>query len=202
LKLTRLKESDVDAGSRVLARAFQDDPLQSYVFPDAAERAALSPVHFAPLIRYGLLAGEVWTTVDEVRGVAVWWPPAHREMNADALERSGFNKLPVAIGETAFGRFMGVMDYTDVIHYRDMPRPHWYAMVIGDDPLLQSRGVGSGLLQETCRQADFDGSPCYLETYQPTNVPFYQKNGFELVIHGVEPTSGLKYWTFKREPAA
>jgi GNAT superfamily N-acetyltransferase len=200
VNVIRLDDSNVDAASHVLARAFQDDPLQSYVFPDPAERAALSPAHFAPLIRYGLLAGEVWTTPDPVRAAAVWWPPAHTEMNEDALERAGFNRLPDTIGAAAFRRFMGVLDYMEPFHRRDMPRPHWYAMVIGVDPLVKGQGIGGRLLAEVLGRADTDGAPCYLETCQPSNVPFYQKSGFEVLVEGTEPMSGLRYWTFKREP--
>ena len=195
-----LDESQVAEASHVLSRAFHDDPLQTYVFPDPAQRAALSPAHFAPLIRYGLLAGEVWTTAGAVRGVSVWWPPAHTKMNVDALERSGFNALPSAIGEHPYQRFMSVLDYVETFHRRDVQGPHWYAMVIGVDPAVKGQGVGSALVTQPLLRADAEGVPCYLETCQSSNVSFYRKHGFEVLVEGIEPSSGLRYWTFKREP--
>jgi hypothetical protein len=68
--IVRLAEQDVSAAAAALARAFQDDPLQTYVFPDPVERAARSPAHFAPLLRYGLLFGEVLTTAVLRRALA------------------------------------------------------------------------------------------------------------------------------------
>ena len=197
--IIRLDESRVDEASHVLARAFYDDPLQTYVFPDPAQRAALSPAHFAPLIRYGLLAGDVWTTPGVVAGVSIWWPPEHITMSDEALERSGFNALPDTIGQDAFERFMNMLDHIEPFHRRDMPRPHWYAMVIGVDPSMKGQGVGSRLVAKTLQQADANGVPCYLETCQPSNVAFYQKNGFDVLLTGTESTSGLRYWTFQRE---
>ncbi len=73
-----LGEGDLPAAAAALARAFQDDPLQTYVFPDPTERAARSPGHFAPLLRYGLQFGEVLTTTGSPAGAAVWLGPDGR----------------------------------------------------------------------------------------------------------------------------
>lgn len=70
-----LRESALPDAAAALARAFQDDPLQTYVFPDPAERVARSPGHFTPLLRYGLKFGEVLTTTDPSAGAAVWLGP-------------------------------------------------------------------------------------------------------------------------------
>ena len=61
IKVVNLSESQIEDAGRALALAFQSDPLQTYVFPDARERAERSPGHFAALLRYGHLFGEVFT---------------------------------------------------------------------------------------------------------------------------------------------
>jgi len=58
-KIVALREGDLPAAAAALSRAFQDDPLQTYVLPGPGERAAQSPGLFAPLLRYGLNFGEV-----------------------------------------------------------------------------------------------------------------------------------------------
>ena len=202
MRIRRLHPSEFQEGSNVLARAFHADPLQTYVFPDTDQRAALSPLHFEPLLKYGHLAGEVWTTEESVQGVAVWWPPEHKSIDQDLLEKAGFNGLPAAIGADAFERFMAVLGYLEPFHLRDVPRPHWYAMVIGVDPSRQGRGIGGSFLEPILARADAAGVDCYLETCQPRNVVFYQRHGFEILVEGVEPASGLRYWTFRRQPLA
>ncbi len=184
----------------MLARAFRDDPLQRYTFPDPEERARLSPAHFEAIVRYGLLAGEVWVTEGEIEAAGVWWTPERSEIDEAALQEAGFYRLPEVIGAGAFNRFMGVIDCLEPLHKREMREPHWYAMVLGVDVGKQGQGLGSALLAPVLSRADATGTPCYLETTQPRNVAFYKLHGFEVLVEGREPVSGLDYWTFRRAP--
>jgi GNAT superfamily N-acetyltransferase len=80
---------------------------------------------------------------------------------------------------------------------RDEP---WYLAVIGVDPQAAGKGFGGALLKPVLKAADAQGKPCYLETAEANNKPFYEKHGFVVVRHGLEPASSLVYWTFRREP--
>ena len=74
--------------------------------------------------------------------------------------------------------------------------------VIWVEPSRQGNGLGSALIGAMLERADRDGSPCYLETFQPRNVPLYQRHGFKITIEEVEPNSGIRGWAFIREPRA
>jgi ribosomal protein S18 acetylase RimI-like enzyme len=185
----------------VLARAFHNDPLQSYVFPDEEQRSALSPAHFEPFVRFGHLAAEVWTVGNPIGGVAVWCPPAGGSIDDALLEQAGFSRLPVLIGEEPWRRFNQMLQHVDPFRHADVPGPHWYLMVIGVDPSRKGAGLGGALLKHGIENADADGVPCYLETCQPENVGFYRNHGFAMLRHGIEPESGLGYWTFLRQPS-
>ena len=65
-----------------------------------------------------------------------------------------------------------------------------------------ARGLGLALLQPVIDRADSAGLPCYLETAQPDNVAFYEHLGFTRLVEAVEPRSGLRLWTFRRDPPA
>jgi GNAT superfamily N-acetyltransferase len=71
-------------------------------------------------------------------------------------------------------------------------------MVVGVIPARHGQGFGRALLRPVIDRADAEGLPCYLETAQPGNVPFYQKLGFGVIADMVEPRSGLRLWTFRR----
>jgi hypothetical protein len=194
MNLVRLKEASADEAGELFARAFQEDPFQSYIIPDPEERRMLSPQFFSELVRYGLVAGEVWSTNECLKGLAVWLPPRPPGcVHVDLLEDTGFNRLPSIIGEDAFGRFTSFLDYIAPLRSRAVPGPHWYTMGLGVDPKHQREG-------DIFRRADAEGAPCYLETTHLSNVQFYINSGFEVVDHAVEPTSGLRYWTFRRNP--
>jgi GNAT superfamily N-acetyltransferase len=199
-RLVKLDPARSREAAQTLARAFMNDPLQTYTFPDPAIRAELSVPHFEALVKLGLLAGEVWVTDGDIDAVGIWWAPSHDQVGEELLEESGFTKLPEAIGADAFGRFMEVVEHIEMLHKRDMPMPHWYAMVLGVEPSLQGQGLGRLLLRTVFDIADKESVPCYLETAQPANVRFYTGSGFRLMVEEVEPKSGLHCWTFKRDP--
>ena len=89
-EIVPLRERDLPAAAAALSRAFHDDPLQTYVFPDPVERAARSSALFTPLLRYGLLFGEILTTAGGPVGAAVWLGPAAWEVTHNAPRQLGW----------------------------------------------------------------------------------------------------------------
>ncbi len=79
-----------------------------------------------------------------------------------------------------------------------MPEPHWYIMILGVDPVHHGKGLGKALMEPVMKKAEANGQPVYLETAQPANVSFYQKLGFSVLRELIDPTSGLKMWTFRK----
>jgi ribosomal protein S18 acetylase RimI-like enzyme len=198
--IVRLTEENLEAAADSLARAFHNDPLQTYVFPDENERRMRSPAHFAPLLRYGMLFGEVLTTEGNPLGAAVWLPPETWEVTPERATAAGFDTLPDILGEEAANRFFSVLGVIEPYHHRDVPPAHWYLMVVGVAPEACGQGLGRALIEPIMNRADAAGLPCYLETAQPDNVAFYEYLGFKKVVEEVEPQSGLTMWTFRRDP--
>ena len=191
-----MKQDQVDRCAASLATAFMTDPLQTYTFPDEAERRLKSPAHFKAFLQYGMMFGEVYAS-DGCEGAVVWLRPNETDITPENAEQGGLAKLPELLGEESASRFFSVLDFIDPFHKQDVPQPHWYVMVIGVDAAHQGKGLGKSLLQPVLRRAAADGVPVYLETAQPSNVPFYKNLGFKIVKEVVEPVSGLRLWTFK-----
>lgn len=176
-QVIHLPESRVDEAAEALAQAFQDDPLQTYTFPDSEERKRLSPAHFEAVLRYGLLAGQVFTGIERGSGAAIWIPPG-AEHTPEMAEASGLARLPETIGAEAAGRFNRVVGYAEAAHHRAMPIPHWYVMVVGVAPAFQGQGYGRALLQPILDRAETDGVPCYLETTSRITSASTNDSGF------------------------
>jgi ribosomal protein S18 acetylase RimI-like enzyme len=197
-----LSQENLNAAAESLARAFHNDPLQTYVFPDENERAARSPAHFAPLLRFGMLFGEVLTTEGKPLGAAVWLPPENWEVTPERAAAAGLDALPIVLGEEAANRFFSVLGAIEPYHHRDVPPAHWYLMVVGVSPEACGQGLGRALIEPIMNRADASGLSCYLETAQPDNVAFYEYLGFKKIVEEVEPQGGLTMWTFRRDPPA
>ncbi len=193
-----IMERDVDAAANSLAKAFMNDPLQNYTFPDEQERKERSPAHFKAGVEYGMKFGEVYIT-SQAEGAVVCLAPNKTEITSERAEEGGLTRLPALMGEEQAGRFFSALEFIDPYHKRDVPEPHWYIMILGVDPVHHGKGLGKALLEPVMKKAEANRQPVYLETAQPTNVPFYQKLGFKVLRELVDPQSGLKMWTFLKD---
>lgn len=152
-------------------------------------------------MRYGHLFGEVYV-VEGLAAVAMWLRPGETEMSDERMETAGMFELPAIVGQEAFSRFIPVIEAFDGLHASDAPGRHWYLLVVGVDPLKQRTGLGRALIEPMLARADGEGVPCYLETANETNVGFYAHLGFAIIHDIVEPVSGLRLLTFRRDPPA
>ena len=200
MEVVRLKSSLFDEAVELLARAFHDQPNNTYTEPDPIRRMYILRESFRCTVRECLAVGEPYGTGETLSGVALWMPPGAPHLTKEQEQEFGFDRLPEIFGERAFAREAPLRDLLKAEHERHMTGPHWFLHILGVDPARQGEGIGSALMEPVLTAADSDGLPCYLDTLQPRNVPFYQRHGFRILIEDVEPVSGLRYWTFRREP--
>jgi GNAT superfamily N-acetyltransferase len=70
-------------------------------------------------------------------------------------------------------------------------------------PERQRQGLGKALVKPILERADREVVDCRLETADPTNIPFYQGFGFNVVDAAFAPIPrGPSLTTFHRSPAA
>jgi ribosomal protein S18 acetylase RimI-like enzyme len=196
--VSALAEAQIAAASHVLARAFHDDPLQVYVFPDPQERTQRSPGQFAVMLRDAFVFGETLAT-DDLVGVSAWMAPEGTK-TPPAGAQSAMPTLGGIMGQDALMRFGTTLDYVTGVHGKAAPPRHWYLMMVGVDPLQQNNGRGTALLAPVIARADAERLPICLDTPQPRVRSFYQRLGFRVLLETVDPRSGLRWWTFQRDP--
>ena len=195
-----LAEDQVREAGEVLARAFHDDPAFIWGLPDESKRARALPWFMAFWARYCLRFREVYTTAGKIDGAAIWVPPGRYPMSLVRLMLAGMALAPLKLGPAGFRRFLSATNYMEHLHKRDVPPRHRYLMILGVGPPHQGRGVGGAIIQPTLARADAEGLPCYLESANPRNLPFYQRHGFEVAVEDDIPNGGPHFWTMKREP--
>jgi len=191
-------ESQIGQAAAILGRAFQNDPLMLYAIPDAAERARMLPEFYIRMLRFGILAGEVYTTAGAMEAVALWLPP-DVQWTRERVQAAGLHELSSVIGADAIARFREVVGHEAQARERDMTEPYWYLLLLGVEPALQGRGLGGELIAPMIQRAHREGVPCYVETENPRNVAFYRRHGFELIVDGqAAGSSGVRFWTFQQ----
>ncbi len=178
----------------VLARAFDDDPVACWILVNARSRPGGLRKFFSIQLRGTYLPhGEVYTTPDH-EGASLWTPPDAPHPGIGDLLRL----VPMA---PFIGRRLGqTVTFLQRLEAKRPSTPHWYLGVLGTEPALQGRGIGSALLSPVLARCDEEGLPAYLESSKDRNVPFYRRHGWEVTEELHAPGGGPTLWLMWREP--
>jgi GNAT superfamily N-acetyltransferase len=176
----------------MLARAFYDDPVTAWFYPDARRRMKHARRFFGIRLRQ-LADQELIYTTAERSGAALWTQPGRwREDLRQSLML--LPMLPVLLP-----RIVRSTAAVREIERRHPVVPHYYLSVIGTEPEQQGGGIGSALLVPVLQRCDSDGVGAYLESSKESNVDFYVRHGF-VVTERIELPGGPPLWLMWREP--
>ena len=191
------RRSDVPALARALGRAFYDDPVMTWMQPDAGRRSAALAGFFGAMTRYHFLSGggsEVATAESGIGAAALWDPPGRWHHSS----REQVAMLPAVIrafrGHLGAGRAL-----TEAMQAVHPEEPHWYLAIIGSDPTVRGSGCGHALMRSRLDRCDAEHAPAYLESSNPDNIAYYNRFGFEVTGEIVMP-DGPTLWPMWRQP--
>jgi ribosomal protein S18 acetylase RimI-like enzyme len=165
--------------ARMLARAFEHDPVYEWLIPEGAQRATrLRWMFELQLNRFSVELRDTYTTA-RLDACAIWKPAGDYSMSlGEQLQvLPAFARI---LGWRRIPRSMKLMDHMEALHARLAPGPHVYLNVLGVEPSQRGRGTGQRLLEPMLERCDAEGRDVYLETANVANVPFYERNAFEL----------------------
>jgi GNAT superfamily N-acetyltransferase len=197
-----LSATETEPAALLLSRAFADDPLTRHVFGEFEQPTAARVWMFQAFLWVALRYGEIDAIGDGPAGVAIWYRPGEWDLTSEQIAATGAMALLERVPARARDRFDAVASFAEEIHRQDIRRPHWYLGVLGVEPALHGQGLGTALLEPRLQRADREGRPCYLETTQPANVPFYEGLGFRVAVDRVAPDRELRVVTMRRDAVA
>lgn len=195
-EIIRLEETQINQATETLTDAFSKDSILQYILPqENTKRDKISRNISEVNLRYSQPFNHTYTT-PEIKGIAAWIPPEKYPLNFFKLLQAGFYKIPLQFGFRRLTKLLSLFSSFEKYHKQDMHQPHWYLLALGVSSAYQGQGIGSLLIQPILKQADVENLPCYLETSTERAVPFYQRNGFEILRRIEQP---IPYRTMKRE---
>ena len=200
--LLRLQEKDMPAAAKVLGRAFHNDPLETFLFPDDAVRQRATPYFFETALRYSVLYGEVYTVSEKMEAVAAWLSFEYTSAKPDLFNQAGGEEFCAQAGPEAVARLRSIHEFNNARHEHNAPFPHWYLSLIGVDPDFQGKGLASKLIKPMLARLDSVNLPCYLETQDEPNVALYKHYGFDLLENYIVPGTGFTLYAMLRKAAA
>jgi ribosomal protein S18 acetylase RimI-like enzyme len=182
--------ADAERVVATLTRAFREDPLVRWIYPNPVEYWTYWP---EVLRAYAAGAFEHGTAyyADGFAGAALWLPPGIGPDEAalgELLERS----IPALDQADAFGLLEQMSE-------AQPSESHWYLPFLGVEPSHQGNGYGSALLRHALARCDRDRLPAYLQATTPRNRRLYERHGFE-VVGTVQVGSSPPMWPMLRAP--
>jgi GNAT superfamily N-acetyltransferase len=193
--IRKMTVEDCPAVARAMARAFFDDPLQTWALPEETTRLQILEQVFEILSRYSSVPrGESYT--DITRSCAAFWVPP----GPFVLDRAAADAMmPMLdlLGDDANERFRAA---EDVMRAHRPDALHFYLQGLGTDPLRQGEGLGSAAMQPVLPRCDADGIPASLESTKERNLGFYEQHHFVVTDCVDIPLDGPKLWMMWREP--
>ena len=163
--------ADEDAITSVMTLAFANDPAARRLYPDALPYLKFFPefvrLYGGPAFDHGGAH-----CVGSRMGAALWLAP---DIHADEAALDAL--LERTLADTAKPELFQV--YLRMKQHHPV-EPHWFLPLIGVDPSCHGQGLGTALMQYGLVACDRDGKLAYLDSTKPSNIPFYERFGFEL----------------------
>jgi ribosomal protein S18 acetylase RimI-like enzyme len=192
-----LASADIPTAADAIARAFIEDPLWRYLFPDAGLRATLLLRCFRFVVSAGVASGGAYGTGDPLGGVALWSIPGQPRIRLTGALLAALPPLLLSRFTLAVPRVASIFGLFDEKQKQYAPGPHYYLQTIGVAPEARGRGYATQLIQPFLDEADSRGMGAYTETVTPENVGLYERFGFQ-VMEAVPTRQGLTLWCFYR----
>ncbi|MFZ6005044.1 MAG: GNAT family N-acetyltransferase [Actinomycetota bacterium] len=192
---------DADLLARVAASGFYDDPVLSWVLPDASKRLAQLVFLFDTMVRDMLPVGGTVHLLDDA-SAAFWRSPdyVHGRTSSDrARDREAED--PGAPSPLAPDELERLATLGQAIMAGHPHEPHWYLNVVSTLPERQGGGLGAAVLQPVLAMCDAQGIAAYLESSNPRNMSLYRRQGF-VETGEIQLPDGPSLYPMWREPAA
>ncbi len=196
-----LQKRNVREASLVVARAFQDDLIDSYFFPDPEERKKKLPPFYEYRIGQAVRYGTVYATSPNLEGIAAWLPSDLSEIPMWKMMLTGGFKLFRKMGSQVTSKMMTVRDFVESKTIKNAGDKYLHLEMLAVEPKLQGMGYAKKLLDPMFNRLDSENLPCFLETSTEKNVALYQYFGFEVVEESTIPGTDVPFWDMLRQPS-
>jgi len=198
-KVLHFPVNKLKAAGSVLSKAFSQDPVFNYLIPNTNQRLKTLNHYFQHVIKYGLHYGEVYSTPN-LECISVWLPPKNSSHTRWKAIKTGALVLPVKVKWKYLSLQNKIYKFTDNLHKKLIPYPHWYLSLIGVEPNHQGKGFGQQLLSTAINRIDPECKPIYLETNNEKNIEIFKRSGFRILQKVIVPGTKIFHWSLLRNP--
>jgi ribosomal protein S18 acetylase RimI-like enzyme len=201
--LYRVQKGDIVRASKVLADAFQHDPLWNKIYERESGLEKRLRAAFEVSVSYCLKYGEVYAPSKDLEGVMGFVPGKYADMNMWHMIRSGSMGSAMRIGLATAKKVAPVFKLINEDRRKHMAgHTFLHLSVVGVATELQGKGFGRKLIDAAIEKSERERLHLYLETETEENMKMYEHFGFKLLKSITLPIVNLPMWEMVREPQA
>ena len=200
--LYRVQKRDIIQASKVLADAFQYDPLWNKVYEGEPYTGKRFRAFFEVSVRYCMKYGEVYAPSENLEGVMGLVSGKYADMDMWHLILSGAMGAAIRMGLNARKKMEPIEKTLIENRHEHMAGcDYLYVQVLGVSTELQGKGFGRILLDAAIEKSEREGLQIYLETETEENAKMYEHFGFMLLKKITLPIINIPMWEMVRKPA-
>jgi ribosomal protein S18 acetylase RimI-like enzyme len=194
----QLTLSDVEQTAQVIAQAFAEDPLTSFMLPIKATRVKTLLKFFRVYAEINIKTGRGFGVGEPLQGVAFWKFPSQESMSISVKSLGKLLPLLLTMYPIGYFRARKIIDQIDALHAKHAPEPHFYLDNLGVLAAARGQGLSSKLIRPFLQKADEQKVVAYTDTVTKTNVPLYEHFGFQCVEESFIKETGITVYAMKR----
>ncbi|MFC1990769.1 GNAT family N-acetyltransferase [Chloroflexota bacterium] len=199
--LYRVQKRDIMRVGKVLANAFQLDPIWNKIYEGEPDLEKRFRAFFEVPVRHSLKYGEVYAPSENLEGIVAWVPGKYAEMTAWRIIRSGAMGAAMRMGSNAAKKMGPVFKPITEDRHKHMTGSNYlYLLIAGVATEMQGKGFGRKLIGAAIEKSEREGLPLYLETETEENVKMYEHFGFRLLKRITLPIVDLPMWEMVMKP--
>jgi ribosomal protein S18 acetylase RimI-like enzyme len=201
--LYRVQRGDVARAAKVLADAFQYDPLWNKIYERESHLEKRLRIAFGASVRYCLKYGEVYAPSEDLEGVMGFVRGEYADMNVWRMLRSGSISSTMRMGLNTAKKMAPIFKLVNEDRRKHMAgQIYLHLSVVGVATALQGMGFGRKLIGGAIDKSQRADLQLYLETETEENMKMYEHFGFRLLKKITVPIVNLPMWEMVREPKA
>jgi len=190
--------ADVDAAANVIAQAFEDDPLCTFMLPFRRTRVKTLSKFFRVYGEVSIKNGRGYGYGEPLQGVAFWKFPEQGSLSISIKSLAKLMPLLFTMYPLGYFRARAIMNQTDALHEKYADEPHFYLDNIGVLRSARGQGVASSLIRPFLAMADAQKVIAYTDTVTQSNVALYEHFGFHCVAEAPVAGTGITVWALRR----
>ena len=193
-----LNLADIEPAAQVIAQAFVDDPLISFMLPIKATRVKT-------LVKFFRVYGEIsiknkrsFGVGEPLQGVAYWKFPEQDSMTISVKSLGKFLPLFFTMYPIGYFRAKAILNQIETLHNKYADEPHFYLDNLGLLASARGKGLSSKLIRPFLEMADSQKVSAYTDTVTKANIPLYEHFGFQCMEASPVAGTGITVYALRR----